>query len=277
MVLKMRRTKTYLAEREKRILEFVDRNGFISVEQVCSMFDISSSSARTQLNSMSKRGLIERSRGGASSLSAPGNNNAGPDSPAASSGVRSKEISCRKNYAEKISICKAVKELISEGDIIGIFGGSTTYLLSTFLHEFNRLTVVTNSVWIADELSNYPHINVRMCGGTLNHEKGTLNGHEAEDFFLKTRFDKAIVGADKLSLDYGAVSGDSFISHLEHIVLMQAKETIIMCDHDKIGTDVYTDSVASFKEMDYIVTDSGTNQEYVDFITKAGVKVIVGK
>lgn len=262
----MRRSKVYIASREKQIVELINQKGSLSIKEVCEIFGISASTARTQLNALQRNGLITRTYGGASKLT--------PSNTINEKGNSFKDNIINRDVKE--ALVKAARNLISDNDVICLFGGTTTYLLSKLLHDANSLTVVTNSVWIAHELCASPKIDVRMCGGILNHSKGSLAGPIAEEYFRKIHIDKVFIGADSITMDFGATSGDSIMSYLERSTLVKAKTAIVLCDHTKFGKPTNVDCVASFDEIDYIVTDSLIDPSLVQMITATGIKVIIG-
>lgn len=262
----MRKSDSFVKNRETEILHYIKETGGIQIETICEKHGLSQSAARALLNAMSEKKLLKRIRGRAVML-APNVNSA-------------LEYNIRDNISnlkEKQAIAREALSLIKENDIVCLCGGSTTYLLAKELRNFGKLTLVTNSVWVANELIDNANINIRMCGGVLNNVKGSLNGPTAEEYFDNVYIDKAIFGADSVNLDFGIMSVDSITSHLERKILTKAKEAIILCDHTKFNKFTAIDNVASFHEMDYIVTDSGIDSRTLNVINFAGVSVKVGQ
>lgn len=268
----MRKSVDFIEHREKKILALIEQMGQISTAEICRLFELSPSSARNQLNSLAERGLVLRTHGGAKYL-----NNTEPicvdpsdDFLPVSNGII--------KLKEKCAIANAAVKLINEGDIIGISGGSTTHIFARELSRcLKNITVVTNSVLVANELIPNRNIDVRMCGGILNHEKGALTGPMAEIFFRDIYADKLFMGADAVSVKWGVSSGNASISHLESLLAQHCAEKYILVDHSKFDRHMTVDKVLSADKIDAIITDGGISQEVRDTLSNGTVKFIIAE
>ncbi len=260
----MRKTDAYIKDRKTEILAWLKQVEKLTIVEICERFSLAQSTARGMLNQMEKDGLLQRCRGGVQLVR---------------SSVETSSYPTRDTIVDrdqKEAIARAVRSLVQEGDVICLTGGSSTYLVAKQLRHLSNLTVATNSIWVANEFIECPQITVHLCGGIMNHEKGSVIGPAAEQFFDNVCFTKAIIGVDALHLNFGAMSVDSITSHLERKVLTRAQQTIVLCNHTKFRATQAIDNVASFHDMDYIVTDSGIDPDTLQALRNTGVAVLVG-
>lgn len=260
----MRKSDTYIKERREELLSWLAQTQTLTIVEICERFCLAQSTARGMLNQMEKEGLLKRCRGGIQLV----------PSSVDTSQYPTRDVIVDRDQKE--AIARAVLSLVKDGDVICLTGGSSTYLVAKQLRHLKNLTVATNSIWVANELIECPQIKVHLCGGVMNHAKGSVVGPAAEQFFDTVCFDKAIIGVDALHLNFGAMSVDSITSHLERKVLTRARQTIILCNHSKFRATQAIDNVASFHDMDYIVTDSAIDPKTLQALRSTGVEVLVG-
>ena len=74
----------------------------------------------------------------------------------------------------------AAKILVKEGQSVVLDSGSTTTAVARALREFQHLTIITNAINIASELSGTT-LDVILTGGTLRANSYSLVGPIAEE------------------------------------------------------------------------------------------------
>ncbi|MCI9197413.1 MAG: hypothetical protein HFH56_01715 [Lachnospiraceae bacterium] len=84
---------------------------------------------------------------------------------------------------KKLQIARAATQTIYSGDYIALGCGTTTFLLSTLLHDKNGITVVTDSIPIAAELMHDENITLYVCGGWIMERNGACRGITCRKFF----------------------------------------------------------------------------------------------
>ena len=261
----MKKSNDFIRKRESEIVEVINTQGNVTTNEIAEAFDMSLSTARKQLANLHDKGLIIRTHGGA---------------------MKSEHLSALDNPVTrcfpvthldlKLPIAKAARAYIHDNDVIGMCGGTTTYVLATLLKDVKNLTVVTNSILIANELMGNPDIQIRVCGGVVQSTKGSLVGPHAVDFFKNIYLDKAFIGADTISTHFGTASLNAFVSNLERVVLDRANERFVLADHTKFQQSVsVVDLVASNDEIDYIVTDKNINTSIIQDLSAFKTKVIL--
>jgi DeoR/GlpR family transcriptional regulator of sugar metabolism len=141
-------------ERRQRILDLVRANGAVSLRELSRVVQNSEATVRRDLRLLESRGLLDRRHGGAVSTGGQGH---------------------EPTYSEKAVVAALEKDaigglaatLVEEGDAICVGAGSTTQAFVRHLVGFGELTVMTNSVLVAQSLARSRTVEVAMTGGTL--------------------------------------------------------------------------------------------------------------
>lgn len=141
----------FAEERQQKILELLEKNSSTKVKELARMFDVSESTIRRDLQDMEEKGLLKRTHGGA---------------------VRIKKMIFEptfkekedKSQKEKLIIAKTAASLIEDNDTIILDSGTTTLGIARCL-EAKDITVITNSIDIASELSERDDIELVITGG----------------------------------------------------------------------------------------------------------------
>lgn len=175
-------------ERENKIINILEQNGYTSVKSLAEMLFASESSIRRDLTVLEDAGLIRRSYGGAEILSA--NKFALPFN-----------TRTHDKISEKRLIAIKAARLVNEGDVVFLDSSSTGYFLAMELMDRADITVVTNSIEIIGLLSKGRPI-VHSTGGILSsNNRICLVGRNAEKSFEEVFADIAFFSSKALGSD----------------------------------------------------------------------------
>lgn len=250
-------------EREQIIMDFLKNQGKIRIGDVTDLLGISPSTARLQLQKMQEKGMLQRTHGGAIMVGEP-------EPP---KHIRDfKEII---NKDKKLEIATAAAKTINDGDYIALSSGTTTFLLSTMLHNKQNLTVVTDSIPIAYELMQDESITLYICGGWIMHRNSACRGKTAENFFTDLRVDKSYCTVDSIDIERGITSVD-FDPRTESAVCRSGKECYILADSSKFRVRPFINKVLDLDEINHVISDTSLEQTYIKALEKAGIDVIIG-
>lgn len=249
------------AERRRLILELVVRDGAASLRDLAAAVDTSEVTVRRDLRRLESEGLLERRHGGAL---APSN---GPQEPTYSekSQVAGKE---------KAAIAAAAARLVSPGDAVLIGAGTTTQAFARRLLRIPDLTVMTNSILVAQVLAGANGIEVMMTGGTLRGSTFALIGASAEQSLTNLHAAKVFLSGNGLSAERGLSTPNSTVASMDHAMAAAGKQVIVLADHTKVGVDAMVQTVPPEK-IDTVVTDSGTGEDQLRAFRAAGIAMTV--
>ena len=125
--------------RQSRILEVVAREGEATVEALAAEFDVSAETIRRDLAYLAMSGALQKVHGGARRLRLH------------AEGSFQQRMS--EDAAAKQVIARKLATIVEPGDTLFMDTGTTTLFCAEALAEVERLTVITNSVRVAQALS----------------------------------------------------------------------------------------------------------------------------
>lgn len=249
----------YQEERMDSILEYLKKNKRISVEEICSIYDVSRDTARRDLVKLEQNGSIVRTHGGALL-------------PTMEKEIKSYKDRLKYSSNEKKEIGKLAASLVKDGDKIIMDTSTTVQACAEFLNIQN-CTVVTNSINQADILSNKAGIEIHLLGGKLDKQQGLLYGPSAITMLSNYHVDKAFVGVLGITEKglYTANDEDGFVMKK---MIEQADQVIALADYSKFGKSGFF-KYADLSEIDIIITDKKPDDEFMKIIDDSGVIVIL--
>jgi DeoR family transcriptional regulator of aga operon len=212
------------AERQEQLLGYLQQHGSITVSELIGLFHCSEATARRDLEELEQTGRIIRTMGGGAKY--------------AESGL-SREIPFFEKqkalYPEKEAIAYAAAELVQEGDVIGLTGGTTTFLIARALKRKRRITVVTNAVNIAMELADNDAIQVVLTGGVLRNQSYELCGPLAEQTVKAVNIHTMFMGIDGLTAEQGVSTYSELEANIARLLMERSDRTVAVFDHTKAG------------------------------------------
>ncbi len=223
--------------RRTEILEMVENAGQVSVLELSKKYSISEVSIRNDLSHLEQKGLLIRTRGGAIKRQ-PVNFDLNLNSK------------LKKHYKEKKRIGKKAAEMVNEGDTIVIDSGSTTLEIANNLLEFNSLTVITNSLPIAEKLSENENINVIVPGGILRQEMRSLVGSMTEKNLKELYADIAFLAVDGIDSEHGISTPNIEEASIGKTLTEIAKKVVVVTDSSKF----LSRSMAKITDIQFIST-----------------------
>ncbi|WP_348789869.1 DeoR/GlpR family DNA-binding transcription regulator [Leifsonia sp. NPDC080035] len=249
------------AERLVAILDLVSERGTVALAEISDELGISAATARRDLSDLADQNLIVRTHGGASALER------GREIPVALRDTRFQEA--------KRSIARAmVRRLPSERYVVALSGGTTTASVARALANHRDITVVTNSLTIANLLSGYAGVRVAMTGGFLRPQSLELVGALAESTFNAVNVGTAILGADGISATAGVTTHDETEARTNRAMVAKAQRTVVVADGSKIG-NVALAQMAEVGQVEMLITDSSADPAELEKLREAGVQIVL--
>ncbi|MGG4034151.1 DeoR/GlpR family DNA-binding transcription regulator [Paenibacillus cisolokensis] len=245
--------------RREAVMELLKRQGRITVQEMVDRFGCSEATARRDLELLEKTEPIIRTIGGAMY---DGWNAA-----------RDLAFSERQglSYLEKERIARLASTLIAEGDVVGLSGGTTTYLLAKLLKTRKGITVVTNAVNIAMELAG-SDIQVLVTGGIMRHNSFELCGPLGEDTVSRLNIGKMFIGVDGISSAGGITTYSEQEAQIAKALIARSQATYVLFDHSKVGkTSLF--SIAPLSGVQVCITDAPLPSELLEAVRTSGIAV----
>jgi len=246
-------------ERQKIILQIIAEQGAVTVAELCERFGVSDMTIRRDLSTLERASLLRRIHGGA--VSARGRSYEPP-------------VLTRVHEAPeaKRAIGRLAATLVHEGDSIALDIGTTTLELARNLTRLQDITVLTNSLPIANLLTDQPGIRLMLCGGIVRPGERSLIGPVAEYTFSQFYVDKAFIGIGGVDLEAGLTEYNTDDAEVKRHMIRNAQRCILLTDSRKFGLKTFA-SVAPLSVVDDIVTDDGLKPEFREALEREGIVV----
>jgi len=247
-------------ERQNQIMQFLVRNQRISVTEICETFEVSEATARRDLEALAVQGKLQRVHGGAIPVG-----RAAPELPLLER--------CLEQASEKERIGKAAAAMVNNNETILLGSGTTVLEVAKNIRKHKGLTVITNSLPVINTLSGLPEISVIVLGGMLRDSELSFIGHITEQALAEVRAEKVFIGTRAISLDQGLTNDYLQETMTDRAILKAGREVIVVADHSKFGR-VATALLAPIESVHTIVTDEGTEQDFLDAVQERGLRVV---
>ncbi|MFF1357562.1 DeoR/GlpR family DNA-binding transcription regulator [Streptomyces sp. NPDC058297] len=252
--------------RWKSLLELLVERGRLDVEEAAADLGVSAATIRRDFDQLAEQQMLVRTRGGA-----------------VVHGV-SYELPLRyktaRNASEKERIAKAVAELITPGEAVGLTGGTTTTEVARALavrpdlaSGSPALTIVTNALNIANELAVRPQFKIVVTGGVARPQSYELIGPLADGVLSQITVDTAVLGVVGFDVAHGAAAHDEAEAAINRLLCERAERVIVAADSSKLGQRAFA-RICATERIGTLVTDSAVDAATVERFEEAGVKVL---
>ncbi|WBU36760.1 DeoR/GlpR family DNA-binding transcription regulator [Homoserinibacter sp. YIM 151385] len=250
-------------KRSRRMIEILDllaERGGISLQDLSDTLGISPATARRDLADLAEQRLLVRTHGGARLID--------------SRGELPVSLRDTRNQDAKRAIAAAVADIVPrQRYAIALSGGTTAASVARALANHEELTIVTNSLTIAQLVTSHPQLKVIMTGGILRPESLELVGVLAENTFNAINLGTAILGADGVT-PAGITTHDETEARTNNAMVTHAQRVIVVADGSKLGRLALA-QVASLEQVDLLVTDSSAEPEQLERLREAGLSITV--
>src|SRR5271166_3250994 len=246
-------------ERQRAILEIMRREGRVLVVDLAKQFHTSQVTIRKDLEILHVKGRVHRTHGGA----LPAREGALEDPT-----LREKEKLHRK---EKLQIAAAAVRMVAEGQVVILDSGTTTTAIARALRNFQNLTIITNAVNIAAELSG-SSLEVILTGGSLRKNSFSLVGPLAEETLRRLNADILFLGVDGFDVHYGLSTPNLLEAKVNLAMMDVARVVVVVCDSSKFGRRALS-LIAAPSSVHHLITDKGIAKPDLAALKKAGIEI----
>ncbi|GAA1004636.1 DeoR family transcriptional regulator [Acrocarpospora pleiomorpha] len=232
-------------QRQQAILERVRRTGGVRVADLVRDLGVSDMTIRRDLEVLAERGLLEKVHGGAT-VAGPGST----EEP----GFAAKSV---RQQQEKEAIARHAAHLIRPGSSVALSAGTTTWTFAHHLVDVPELTVITNSLQVADVFhrAGRPDQTIILVGG-VRTPSDALVGPVAVAAIRSLNVDVLVLGVHGMSLRAGFTTPNLLEAETDRELVAAAQQLVVLADHTKWGT-IGISSIARLDQAHVVVTDTG--------------------
>lgn len=246
-------------ERRARILDLLHHDKSVLVKDLCVQFGVTGETIRKDLSQLEREGQLIKTYGGAY----------------IQNGVKNEiDVSIRKmllpEAKEAIGACCAA--LVEEGDTVFLDESTTCLAIARHLLHTD-ITVVTNSLDIAQLFSDSGRGKILLSGGELDRRNRCFVGGSAEEFLSRYYVDKSFVscrGADRFA---GITDGSAVNGRIRAMMLQRAGRRYLVLDHTKLDKTNFF-RICDFDTVHAVVADRFPETTWREFLRQRGVEAI---
>ena len=255
-------------QRYKEISEVLEREGSVKTVTLCKFLGTSRETVRRDLETMEERVLLKRIHGGAMRLEAPEEGSA----QYTSFSKRKEEHTLYKEM-----IANEAVNYIKDKQSVALDSGTTSLALAKVIKKkFHSLTVVTNSLAVANELKDAEGISLVMTGGMYRSDEDAFVSDIATLIFSKINIDIFFLTTCGISVDRGITYQRMDEILVQNKMMEASGETIVIADSSKLGVNSLV-RMCGIDQISRLITDSGITKQQMDEFESAGVKVTIAK
>jgi DeoR/GlpR family transcriptional regulator of sugar metabolism len=231
-------------ERQERIVSLVSSDGRVRISDLSTMFGVTERTIRKDLTELHQRRLLKRTHGGAIALRQ----------------VVELDLADRARHGAlaKDALARASVAEIADGDAIFLGAGSTVQRIADHLAADPRtrvrnLTVLTNSLGVAQSIADQPGIDHILLGGRVRRTSGCVVGTLTIEELLRFTVNVAFIGVSAIS------KGGISVAHLDEAqvaaaAIDRARRVVVPVIHEKIGSTHFA-TICELDDLDTIVAD----------------------
>jgi DeoR/GlpR family transcriptional regulator of sugar metabolism len=251
-----------MEERRQAILQEVEGSGQVKVSDLSKRFECSEVTIRNDIKFMETEGLLKRTHGGAVRIEREVEHKYN---------VQSVYV----NVGRKKRIAACAYEFIKDRDTIIIDEASTSFYLATYIktHPEKRIVVVTNSLLVANELSDAAHVELYMIGGYVGNLSATL-GDDALSNMQQFHVDKAFIGVHGINFDVGLTSIGTPQMQVKRAIMKAAEEVYVLADSSKFGGG-YLTVICPIRDVHKIITDNEVSRSDIKKAQEMAVPLVI--
>lgn len=246
-------------DRQSEIMKQLHEFKAVKISELCRALNVTRETIRKDLYELEEKGLVRKVHGGAILNKA---------------NLETSYINRKsRNENEKRSIAKRASEFVENGDTLYIDYGTTALLFTREILSKKDLTILTNSLPIANEVIDYSDFEVIIIGGSVRKNEKSLFGPIAYRSIEKLYVDKGFFGIGGIDLNAGFTNVHMGESEVSRLMLEHSQKNIVMADYSKFKT-VSMNQVAPIEKIDVLITDEKADPALIEQLNKKNVKVI---
>lgn len=253
-------------QRQEAIMDLLIKERSVKTSTLCDLLSASRETIRRDLEAMEGRKQLKRIHGGAMRLDLPQDNMA-----AYTSFDQRKD----EHSLDKEEVAAEAVKYISEGQAIALDSGTTSLELAREIKKrFRKLSVITNSLTIANELADAEGITLILTGGIYNPEEKACLSDMATLILSRINIDILFLTTCGISADRGIT-----YQRVEDLIVQEkfmeaSDETIVIADSSKLGINSLV-RMCGIEQVSMIITDSHASAEQIAALEETGTKVVI--
>lgn len=247
-------------------MQLLQDEGAVKASELAAQLGASYETIRRDLAHLEAQGRLRRSAGGAVAVQSQ------PDAEA----YQQFRLRSAQNPAQKREVARLAVRYVADGDVIALDSGSTALFLARALRErFSRLTVVTNSLAIANEVAQKEGFTLILTGGVYRADEGSFVAEADTPILAQISIHTFFLTTCGLSVEKGITYQRTDEVPAQKRMLECADRTIAIADSTKLGVNSLI-KMCDISAVSCILTDTKATDEQVQPFLARGIPVVRG-
>ena len=252
-----------LNERQKKEVDLINKNQFMTIKQLASVFEVSEMTVRRDISILLEQGLVNQVYGGVIGTS---------QSEQSNEYYISREVT--KNTEKKQNICRKAVELIAPGDVVYLDSGTTIRKLAEDIPESKHLTIITSNYSAFPVITRLPNCRLITPGGVFAPKQEVFYQNNFAEQVENYRVNKCFIGATGYDIKFGLTCSFPEDVDAKKTMLELSQEKILLLDsskYNKVSTCVF----GEIDDFTTVITDNGIPDIYIKHIRDKGIRLII--
>ncbi|WP_300979101.1 DeoR/GlpR family DNA-binding transcription regulator [Flavobacterium sp.] len=238
-------------ERKAHILKQINLHTRVSFDTLSSQLFVSEDTIRRDINELESESLLIKVKGGAMTKAYH-------------------HSSSMQTYAgeSKMIIANKTVDLIRDGMVLLIGGGTTIREFIRIIPNEMNLTIFTVSILSAVELLDKPNIKTIMLGGSISSYSQMCVSGDVYNQLTNIKPDLLILGTNALDIEGGFSDSDWETVQVKKAMIQVSNKTAILTISEKLDTTLKM-KIANLSEVDFVVTEVDANHQKLESYKQA--------
>jgi len=233
----------------------------ISLDELCTTFNVSKNTIRRDIAELENNGIIQKVYGG---VVLAEQNESSPEP------FSFREI---RNADAKKQVAQIAASLVNEGDVIYIDSGTTTMHMIPFLAKMHRLTIVTSNLHVLNAAANYNHLNTISTGGSLYVPSKAFVGPSVLAGLQNYNFSKIFLASTGVSIEHGATNASPLECEIKQNLVKQNIPRFLLVDSSKFDKSSLM-TYCQLSDIDGIITEKAPSEAYLTYFRQHDVQIL---
>jgi DeoR/GlpR family transcriptional regulator of sugar metabolism len=250
------------AERLQHLQRKLVERGRISVSEESALFAVSDETIRRDIKALAEGGMADAVFGGAVLRQ---------NSGLAALGILPVDEREKVEHAAKNAIGIMAADHVKPGQVVILDAGTTTLSVAHHLRRHTGLTIITNSLAVAQVTASFAGTTY-LLGGKLIARSMSVVGPQAEREVAGLTADWAFLGTQAISIRTGFSSADVYEAQVKRAMIHAARRVAVVADHTKVDKNGLA-TFAAPADIDDLFTSAKFPKTMARVFGKAGVAV----
>ncbi len=244
-------------ERHAYIMHEIDIHNKVLSSDLSLQLTVSEDTIRRDLQELDEKGILTKVHGGALS--------------------KSFHFTLQNNTVfsqpEKKIIAQKARDLIKDGMLVLLSGGTTIIELVKSLPPELNATFITVSIPTALELLNHPNIEVIFIGNKLLKNAQMSVGAEVVQRLSEIKCDLCFLGTNSIDVENGITDLELEVIEVKRAMMRSAKKVVSLAISKKLNT-VQRLKVSDIGALDVLITELDESDELLKPYKQKGIEII---